>query len=105
MRFLPQNKRRAFIYLAILLISGIGIAYLNVFKGSSGIPPAVSPVASPVTSPAQIASPLPAASRLLPFGSEIDTAILGNPKFKVLKAAPPLVVSPEELGKTNLFAK
>lgn len=40
---------------------------------------------------------------LLPYGSQIDTGILNQQKFKALRAAPGVSITAEELGNQVLF--
>lgn len=98
MRVLPENKKKQFWSIILLLVCVAGIVYFNFFVGSAL--PAVSTKPAPAE-PAKSTSR--AMGEALPYGREIDLSVLGRDEFRVLKAPPPLGISPQELGKTNPF--
>ncbi|MDP3993357.1 MAG: hypothetical protein Q8P75_00005 [bacterium] len=112
MKFLPENQKKTLWSIALLLISIGGIVYLNFFRGG----PAPEPTQDMIdqafqnsrggsAGPAPVASPtsFQSSSSLLPYGDKIDTSIFELDKYTVLKRSPSLSVSPEELGKENIF--
>jgi len=120
MKFLPEQKNKQIWSVALLLIAVAGIVYLNFFSG----PPKAELVSeeqiaktmtlgkadtAPDASqpPSQTTSPAAKKSQggLLPYGTKIETTVIEQEKFKILKPAPPLSVKPEELGKDDLFAR
>lgn len=116
MKFLPQDKKKSLRSGILLAISIAGIVYLNFFAaGETPAAPPPSPFASQPTlppAPGQTAAsqpgPVPVAAKqsgVLPYGPKIDLSILENEKFKALRAAAPLTVRPDELGKDNPFTR
>lgn len=125
MKFLPENKKKTIILAFILLVSAAVIIYLNFFQGNRQRKASVNPekVAEALNRGDEAArSGLPAANQssqsssggvsdsslfggLLPYGSKIDIHILNSDKFKILRGVPKVTVSPEELGKDDLFAR
>lgn len=109
MRFLPEQKNKQIWSVALLLIAVAGIAYFNFFSG----PPKPQPPPKPVAAPPGAGAALPPAKQvvkksqggLLPYGTNIEIAVIEQEKFKVLKPATPLLVAPEELGKEDLFSR
>ena len=114
MKLLSENRNRNIILVGVFVISIAGVVYVNFFRNSSQQPPtseigklalppgevgdtaAVPPVSS-------IRSDKAASAVLLPYGGTMDTGLLDSEKFRVLRSAPSLSVSPEELGKENPF--
>ena len=91
MQFLPENKKRTIVYLVSLALAVGGSAYL-LLKNPSAPPP-----------PPSVSTGGTRSALLLPYGSQIDTALIQGDKFRALVAPPPLTVQPEEQGKTDLF--
>lgn len=118
MKFLPEERKKRFWSVAILLIAVGGTIYVQFFSGPAKnlrpkdtvYPPAVQP-GSPAPPTAAGPASLPSAagsaprSTLLPYGNTINTALFAQDKFKALKPAPPLSVRREELGVENLFGR
>ncbi|OGE76039.1 MAG: hypothetical protein A3K06_02040 [Candidatus Doudnabacteria bacterium RIFCSPHIGHO2_01_52_17] len=92
MQILPENKKKTIIYLVILLLAAGASGYLWFTSRSA-----------PVAPPQSANAPRTPSSQLLPFGNKIDTAILDSERFRALVVPAPLVLTPEELGKTDLF--
>ena len=115
MKLFAENKKKNLWLIGVLVLSAGGIIYLNFFMGNSRAPvpqtmidqafqnspaPTGAPVGS-TTSPSPIgAAQLPS---LLPYGDKIDTSIFQLDKYTVLRRPPSLSVSPDELGKENIF--
>lgn len=115
MKFLPEDKKKILWYAAIILVSLVGIVYINFFHGrpkiavvdkdavrkalESGAPPSRLPSAQ--TSPSLTSEEEMESSRQ----AKIDTRVLESEKFKSLKAGPKVMIKPEELGKTELFSR
>ena len=110
-KFFPENKKKQYLFLGVLVFSVSGIIYVNFFLnrppkitgGSAPLEPVVSTNQSvPSTQPPAPAK-LGRKAGLLPYGSVIDMSLLDTEKFKALKVQPALIVNPEELGKADLF--
>lgn len=92
MQVLPENKKKTTVYLVILFLAVGASGYLWFASRSASVEP-----------PPSANTPRTPSSQLLPFGNKIDTAPLESEKFRALVAPAPLVLTPEELGKTDLF--
>ena len=90
MQILPENKKRAAVYLVIFLLAVGASGYLLLAN-------------RPPPTPLLLTGTGVSSSQLLPFGSKLDLAVLQSEKFQALVASPDLSVRPEELGKTDLF--
>lgn len=101
MKFLPEEKNKKIWSLVLLLVSVAGIIYFN-FTAKAPAPPGSyqTPVSSTESNSAKTAK-----SGLLPYGSKIDVKILEADDFKVLRAAPPLVIGSDEMGRDDLFSE
>lgn len=98
MKFLPQNKKKTWWSIALLIFSVGGIILtfsLNKQPISVEGPAPVSGGTPPEESP----------EVLLPFGNKLDLRILSDEKFRALRSVPSLSVKVEELGKADLFVK
>ncbi len=96
---MPENRKRTVIYLLVLLGLLVGIFWI-LSKNSS--PASSTPQAG--LAPGGLSSSS-AARELLPYGSKLDTSILESEDFKALRAALPVGVTEEELGKSDLFTR
>lgn len=108
MKFFPESRKKAIITAIALAVSLGGTIYLNFFRGKFSAPPPLdlrTPGAEgPGRAPEQVSSPASAGSSgILPYGAKLDTSILDSDKFKILKSAPPVNVSADELGKPDPF--
>lgn len=118
MKFLPESQKKVIMSAVLVMVSLGGTIYLNFFYGkpqSVTPPPNVVPAdqlgdqvgtgqLNPPASGETPALPLSAApSVVLPYGSVLDTTILDDERFRVLRSAPKVEIRPEELGKTNPF--
>lgn len=117
MKFLPEEKKKRLRSAIILIISIAGIVYFNFFSGPSAgsrrpanqaFPPAdivLPDASSQPLAPGSVAKPAIKKSQggPLPYGKEIDTKILEEERFRVLKGATLLKVTADELGRDNLF--
>lgn len=121
MKLLMEDKKKQMIYLALMLVS-LGIMWW-VWFGSSNSTPKVQPAvvanamnpksATPTpavgttqpTIPTGAVTPagLPTSMSQLPYGTEINTGILEDERFRRLVSSDGLSVSPEELGRINPF--
>lgn len=108
MKFFPESKKKLVWSIVLLIISTAGIIYVNFFTGrpkradiptqQNNVP--LSRTRQPVGEEGQVAS-----GGLLPHGSKINLQILQDERFTVLKRVAPVTVTPEELGKSDLFGK
>ncbi|MDP2932557.1 MAG: PsbP-related protein [bacterium] len=121
MKLLMEDKKKQMIYLALMLVS-LGIMWW-VWFGSSNSTPKVQPAivanamnpksATPTpavgttqpTMPTGAVTPigLPASMSQLPYGTDINTGILEDERFRRLVSSDGVSVSPEELGRINPF--
>lgn len=99
MKFFPENKKKTIVLTAIFIVALGGIVYVNFFSGRSGT--ALLPQTN--ESPARSGSASPVSGGLLPYGAKIDTRILDDERFAVLRPGPGVRVTAEELGQPNLF--
>lgn len=108
MKFLPEERKKRIWSLILLGGSILGIVYFNFLATQTQAPPSTSLVAPPPP-PAEGTTPIPLVKKpqagLLPYGPSIELLILEQEEFQVLRSAPPLSVSAEELGKTDLFTR
>lgn len=102
MKVLPENKKRAIILIAILVISTTATIYVVTRSPAPAAPGA----------PVGESAPTAASSKgveftggLLPYGSKLDLGILKQQTFQALRPAPGISVSPADLGKTDIFAR
>lgn len=122
MKLLMEDKKKQMIYLAVMLVS-LGIMWWIWFGGGGSPIPAVqpAPVVNMVAPTSTTSTPavgmassaidagavmplgLPAAMSQLPYGTEINTGVLEDERFRRLVSADSLRVSPEELGRLNPF--
>ena len=103
--FLEDRKKMIWLF-GILTIAVAGIIYFNFFMRTNESAPIQSTI--PGTDVLPVSSAPPASGRqnfgaLLPYGDKIDISIFQLDKYTVLKRPPALSVSPEELGKENIF--
>ena len=99
MKLTTDNKKRTTIEIILLVVSIGGIVF--VYFTFLSPPPDDGSIANQHASLGDGTSQ----SELLPYGKTIDTTILEDESFRVLKASPPVSVSAEELGKDDLFAQ
>lgn len=99
MEFLPENKKRLWIYLALIGVSILGS--ILIFK-ISGRGPADEALPANLSGDGQDAQKLRQSS-LLPYGAKIDISITESEEFNLLRASPELLIGEEELGKFDLF--
>lgn len=91
-KFLPENKRKAVLYVLLLVFASAGIVYVNFFLNRAPTAPSSQNLAE-------------FEGGLLPYGSKINPRILNDEKFKILKAFARVIVDPSLLGKPNLFER
>lgn len=103
MKLLPENKKKAFGSLAVLILLVAATAYVYTRTLGRGGAPVTAP-AAPVASRGSDLL-LPYGRQMLPYGSQINTDVLNQDKFKALRPGPGLSVSSDQLGKADLFAK
>ena len=97
MRFLPENKTKTILLVAVGGICVIGIMYFLFFFGRQ---PEI-PNDALTTEEAQAVRQ----SEIMPYGPTFDTDILEQYKAKALRPVPVLEVLPQELGHTNPFVR
>jgi hypothetical protein len=94
MKFMVEDKKKQIIYIVIIVLCLGGAGWVW-FGGSFGgseelLPPALGGTSRPD-------------SQILPFGSKLDITIFSDPRYKELKDMESLVITKEELGRSNPF--
>lgn len=102
MKVLPENKKRAIILIAILVISTGATIYVVTRSSAPASPNAPVGEATPT---AVSSKGVKFTGELLPYGSKLDLGVLKQQTFQALRPAPGISVSPADLGKTDIFAK
>ncbi|HLC44885.1 MAG: hypothetical protein A2722_04190 [Candidatus Doudnabacteria bacterium RIFCSPHIGHO2_01_FULL_50_11] len=98
MRLTVDNKRKQWIYLALIIASIGGMLWLWLGSGS----PSVDTGAIQQALNATPAPDLPISSTL-PLGSNFDLNVLRNQKYLELTPSKKLELNPDEIGRSNPF--
>lgn len=94
-----ENKKKQFIYIGVVIVCLGAIAWIW-FGGGAGraTPPPVPAILNPLVSMSD-------SSDALPYGTDFDLKLFEDERFSRLVPFRPLLVAPEELGRSNPFAK
>jgi hypothetical protein len=105
MKIFPEDKKRKIALIVILAVVAAVLVYMFFFRGGPGEPDTIlTPV--PGQEAGEGAGVFPTQSlqsRLLPYGTKIDSGVFEDERFRILRSTPDLTVSEEELGNPNPF--
>lgn len=94
MKLVVEDKKKLWIYVAIIVLSVGGMIW--VWFGAGMFGPAAPATTVPMAG-------ITASKGDLPYGSSINLQLFSDARFKSLNAPVELKVTPEELGKDNPF--